>query len=421
MVATELDELPFIPLQRAPRCPLMPPAEFARWRENGGLVLASWRGQPTWVVSRYDDIRAALVDPRLSADTIPDVLRTSSEDGNFPVIFPRIDDPEHNRLRRMMTRDFTFRRAEEMRPRIQGIVDGFLDDMIAGGTPADLVRSFALPVPSLVISLLLGVPYEDHEFFQRNSVIGLDSRSTDEQRNTAIGAIFGYVFDLVRRKQEQPGDDLLSRLVIDHVATGAISLETAAMNGVIMLQAGHETTASMIPLGTLALLQHPEQLARLRDTEDPAVVANVVEELMRYLSIVHSLVERVALEDFELAGQPIRAGDVVLMNRSSCLVTACSCRRATGIRRSRPAPRSSTSTGIPVGTWVLATACTSASDRISHGSSFRWRSRHWFAGCPDCDWQCTRTNWCSGTSRRSTASSSYPCRGDRTVSGASLT
>lgn len=314
MVATELDELPFIPLQRAPRCPLMPPAEFARWRENGGLVLASWRGQPTWVVSRYDDIRAALVDPRLSADTIPDVLRTSSEDGNFPVIFPRIDDPEHNRLRRMMTRDFTFRRAEEMRPRIQGIVDGFLDDMIAGGTPADLVRSFALPVPSLVISLLLGVPYEDHEFFQRNSVIGLDSRSTDEQRNTAIGAIFGYVFDLVRRKQEQPGDDLLSRLVIDHVATGAISLETAAMNGVIMLQAGHETTASMIPLGTLALLQHPEQLARLRDTEDPAVVANVVEELMRYLSIVHSLVERVALEDFELAGQPIRAGDVVLMN-----------------------------------------------------------------------------------------------------------
>ncbi len=87
-------------------------------------------------------------------------------DDNVPVIFARIDDPEHNRLRRMMTRDFTFRRAQEMRPQIQELVDGFLDTMIDNGPPADLVRDFALPVPSLVISLLLGVPYEDHEFFQ---------------------------------------------------------------------------------------------------------------------------------------------------------------------------------------------------------------------------------------------------------------
>ena len=232
----------------------------------------------------------------------------------MPVIFPRIDDPEHNRLRRMMTRDFTVSRADAMRPQIQELVDGFLDQMVDSGPSADLVRGFALPVPSLVISLLLGVPYEDHEFFQHHSTIGLDSRSSDEQKLAAIGALFGYIYELVERKERQPGDDLISRLVTDHVATGDLSRETAAMNAVILLQAGHETTASMIALGMLALLQHPDELARLRQTDDPAVVANVVEELMRYLSIVHSQVDRVAVDDLVVGGQQIRAGDAVLMN-----------------------------------------------------------------------------------------------------------
>jgi cytochrome P450 len=309
----EVADLPVIPAPRKVGCPLEPPAEFADWRATAGLQLAQWRGNQTWVVSRYDDIKAALVDTRLSADTIPDTMKTSPSN-DMPVIFPRIDDPEHNRLRRMMTRDFTFRRAEAMRPQIQALVDGFIDEIVAKGPPADLVRDFALPVPSLVISLLLGVPYKDHEFFQKNSTAGLDSRSTDEERVVAIGAMLTYMFELVEKKEREPGDDLISRLVTDFVATGQLSRETAAMNGLILLQAGHETTASMIALGTLALLQHPDQMARLRETDDPAVVANVVEELMRYLSIVHSLVERRALDDLTLGGQLIRKGEVVLMN-----------------------------------------------------------------------------------------------------------
>jgi cytochrome P450 len=310
---SEVADLPVIPAPRKAGCPLEPPVEFAQWRDAQGLQLAQWRGNQTWVVSRYHDIKAALVDARLSADTIPDTMKTSPSD-DMPVIFPRIDDPEHNRLRRMMTRDFTFRRAEARRPEIQELVDGFIDQIVAKGPPSDLVRDFALPVPSLVISLLLGVPYEDHEFFQKNSTAGLDSRSTDEERVVAIGAMLTYMFDLVAKKEREPGDDLISRLVTDYVATGQLSRETAAMNGLILLQAGHETTASMIALGTLALLQHPEQMARLRETDDPAVAANVVEELMRYLSIVHSLVERRALEDLTLGGQLIRKGEVVLMN-----------------------------------------------------------------------------------------------------------
>ena len=210
-------ELPLIPVPRDARCPLAPPAEFGKWRDSDGLQLASWRGRPTWVVSRYEDIRAALIDPRLSAETIPESLMAKSPDDVTPVIFPRIDDPEHNRLRRMMTRDFTVRRAEAMRPQIQELVDGFLNEMVDNGPPAELVRDFALPVPSLVISLLLGVPYEDHEFFQHHSTVGLDSRSSDEQKLAAIGALFGYLYELVeqgtpaRRRSDQPPRHRLCR------------------------------------------------------------------------------------------------------------------------------------------------------------------------------------------------------------------
>jgi cytochrome P450 len=266
------------------------------------------------VISRYEDIRAALTDPRLSADTLPDNLRARAADDTVPVIFARIDDPEHNRLRRMMTRDFTFRRAESMRPEIQKVVDSLLDEMIEAGPPADLVRDYALPVPSLVISLLLGVPYEDHDFFQYHSTKGLDSRSTDEEKAAAIGALFDFMWKLAALKEREPGDDLMSRLMTDYVAKGELSRETAVMNGVILLQAGHETTAGMISLGVVTLLQHPEQLERLRRSDEPALVANVVEELMRYLSTVHSQVDRVAVEDLTVNGQLIRSGEHVLMN-----------------------------------------------------------------------------------------------------------
>lgn len=305
-------ELPIIPAPRADGCPLAPAPAFARWREAEGLQAAVWKGKPVWMISRYEDIRAALVDERLSANT--GLYGVPTESGEIALIFPRLDDPEHQRLRRMLTRDFTFRRAEAMRPQIQEVVDGFLDEMIAAGPPADLVSAFALPVPSMVICLLLGVPYEDHEFFQTQSAAGLDANSSEEDRLQAQLALFTYMFDLVARKEREPGDDLMSRLINDHVATGELNRETAAMNGQMLLAAGHETTAGMIALGALALIQHPDAAARLRETDDPAVVAGIVEELMRYLSIVHSLVDRVALEDVVIGGQLVRAGDAVLMN-----------------------------------------------------------------------------------------------------------
>ncbi len=118
------NDLPLVPLKRDARCPLHPPPAFARWRESEGLQRASWRGKPVRVISRYQDIRAAMTDPRVSAD-----IHTFNEQpvgDNMPLIFPRMDDPEHNRLRRMMTRDFTARRADAMRPFIQGTVEDSL-------------------------------------------------------------------------------------------------------------------------------------------------------------------------------------------------------------------------------------------------------------------------------------------------------
>ncbi len=307
-------DLPVIPVPRAAHCPLHPPAEFTRWRQEPGLRRAMYHGRPAWVVSRYQDIRAALLDPRLSADTIPASLKPASPDSTTPVMFARIDDPEHHRLRRMMTRDFTFRRCEAMRPKIQELVDQHLDEMIGKGPPADLVEDFALPVPSLMIAMLLGVPSEDLGLFQHHSTVGLQTSTTDEQRAESFGAMYAYIQELVHRREHDPGDDLISRLVTGYVMTGELTRETATMSGVVMMLAGHETSANMISLGTVALLQHPEVFKRLGRTDDQALVANIVEELMRYLSIVHSQVDRVATEDFTLGGQLVRAGDFVVMN-----------------------------------------------------------------------------------------------------------
>ena len=307
-------DLPALPVPRAAHCPLAPPAEFASWREEPGLRRAMFHGNPIWVVSRYQDIRAALVDTRLSAKTIPDTMMPVDSDNKVPVIFARIDDPEHHRLRRMLTGNFTFRRTEAMRPQIQEMVDHYLGEMITNGPLADLVRDFALPVPSLVIALLLGVPPEDLGLFQRQTTVGLDQKSSDEEKAQAMAAMFVYIQELVERKEREPGDDLISRLVTNYVMTGQLNRATAAMTSVIMMQAGHETTANMISLGTVALLEHPDVFERLGQTEDPAVIANIVEELMRYLTIVQSQVDRVATEDLMIGGQLIRAGEFVMMN-----------------------------------------------------------------------------------------------------------
>jgi len=213
----------------------------------------------------------------------------------------------------MVTGPFAIKRIETMRPRVQQIVDDLIDTMLAGPKPVDLVEAFALPVPSLVICELLGVPYADHDFFQQNSKVMINRTATMAQRDAARGRLMAYLDRLVGEKIANPGDDLLSQLAVERVATGQLTRDGAAQMGVLLLIAGHETTANMIALGTLALLQNPAQLEILRGSDDPKLVAGAVEELLRYLHITHNGRRRIALADIEIAGVTIRAGDGVIL------------------------------------------------------------------------------------------------------------
>ncbi|MEV6595004.1 cytochrome P450 [Streptomyces acidicola] len=306
--------LPPYPGERSGRCPFDPPAEYADWRVGEGLRRALWRGRPMWIATRFDDIRAALSDPKLSADDrTPGFPVPNTSGPDVDQAFIRMDDPEHIRLRRMLTGEFTVKQMERLRPLIQEQVDHFLDQMISQGQPADLVSAYAFPIPSMVISLMLGVPYEDHSFFQEHSATIVTADATEEEQRAASAALAGYLYELVARKEREPADDLISRQ-LQRVAAGEIGRETVVVNGITLLVAGHETTANMIALGTLALLENPEQLDRLRSTDDSAVIANAVEELLRYLTIVQDGVVRVATEDVTIGGQLVRAGEPVLVS-----------------------------------------------------------------------------------------------------------
>jgi cytochrome P450 len=213
----------------------------------------------------------------------------------------------------MVTGTFTIRRVDALRPSIQRIVDEHIDALLAGPRPVDLVEAFALPVPSLVICHLLGVPYADHDFFQRRARVLVSRNETVERTLAARDELIEYLDGVLADKLAEPGDDLLSKLAGERVATGELSRRDAALMAVLLLIAGHETTANMIALGTLALLEHPDQLAALRDTDDPALIAGAVEELLRYLTITHSGRRRVALQEIVIDGQTIRAGDGLVL------------------------------------------------------------------------------------------------------------
>ncbi|HEX6360807.1 cytochrome P450 [Actinophytocola sp.] len=305
------------PGARADTCPFDPPPAIRSLQEQAPLVRVQLRnGVPAWLVTRYAEQKALLSDPRVSSDVTragyPIEISPSAGGGDAPVSFILMDDPEHARLRRMVTAPFMIKRIEAMRPGVQKIVDELIDDMLAGPKPVDLVAAFALPVPSLVICQLLGVPYADHDFFQENSKTLINRDATGEERMAAGGRLLGYLDALLGEKIANPGDDLLSGLV-ERIGKGELTRPEAAQMGVLMLLAGHETTANMIALGTLALLEHPDQLALLRDSDDPELVASAVEELLRYLNITHNGRRRVATADIEIAGQVIRAGEGVIM------------------------------------------------------------------------------------------------------------
>ncbi|WP_280430825.1 cytochrome P450 [Nocardia brasiliensis] len=273
---------------------------------------------PVWLVTRYHDARQVLNDAAMYSNSFDRMAEHLAEllgaqaAARMADVAPGplvvADPPEHTRLRRVLTPEFTVTRMRRLQPRIAQIVAEHLDAMAAHDGPVDLVQSFALPVPSLVICELLGVPYADRAEFQQWGAAQLDRSLSHLERAAAGAESRWYMAELVRRQRADPGEDLLGMLVRKHGA--ALSDADLIGIGVLLLLAGHETTASMLALSTLLLLEHPDQWTLLRN--DPASTDRAVEELLRYLSIVHHPGMRTALRDTVIGDQPIAAGDMVL-------------------------------------------------------------------------------------------------------------
>jgi cytochrome P450 len=223
------------------------------------------------------------------------------------------DAEEHTRFRRMLSRPFTFKRVEALRPAVQKITDEHIDAILAGPKPADLVTALALPIPSLVISKMLGVPYEDAEFFQEQANRGMSRYATAEESAAGATALARYLANLLRTRMTDPAEDLVSDLA-ERINTGELSVREAAQLATGVLIAGHETTAGQLGISVLALLDHPDQMAFLRDADDPKVIAAAVEELMRFGSIIQTGQRRIAVEDIEIGGELIRAGDGIILD-----------------------------------------------------------------------------------------------------------
>jgi cytochrome P450 len=218
-----------------------------------------------------------------------------------------MDPPQHTFYRRLLTRHFTVRRVEQLRPAIETIVHSSLDGLLAGPRPADLVGQLALPIASRTMCQVLGVPYEDHQWYEERSEVRslLDADPAEAERATQD--LLDYVDGLIERKRRSPADDLTSRLVAELLEPQVLTRAELTAIIRLLLTAGHETTGTMIGTGMLVLLQHPDQLDVLR--RDPELIGPTVEELLRYLSILHSSIVRVAKVDVDLGGRHIRAGE----------------------------------------------------------------------------------------------------------------
>ena len=303
----------FMPLTRTG---LDPVPELGRRREEEPVSRLDLFGNTVWLVTRHADVRAVLSDTDSFSNDFANLLGDDEDATASDLADPGglgfRDPPEHTRLRRVLAPAFNARRLRELEPRVRQVVDERLDALAAAGSPADLVREFATPVPAMVVGELLGVPREEQEEFGTLSAGRFDLLQSLLAPLDSAAASIEYLLGLVARERRRPGDGLLGTLVREYGAE--IDDRTLAGLADGLLVGGHETTASMLALGTLVLLQDPARAAAVRDeTLDPHPV---VEELLRYLTVVQVAFPRIARRDTSIAGQPVDEGDLVLCSLS---------------------------------------------------------------------------------------------------------
>ncbi|MEU4703526.1 MULTISPECIES: cytochrome P450 [Nonomuraea] len=290
-----------------------PVAELARIRtEQPVFPMQIPGGQTVWLATRYEDVRAVLGDTGRFSNDFGNVIGMGATQDDPGGLGFR-DPPEHTRLRRYLTPEFTMRRLRRLEPRIEAIVEEHLDAMERKGSPVDLVEMFALPIPSLVVCELLGVPYDERSDFLRLSTDRFDFSAGPEASLDAVNESMAFLTELAVRERKNPGEGLLGQLVRDH--GDEISDKELAGFADGLLTGGHDTSTSMLALGTLWLLENPDELAKVREGGEH--VSKVVEELLRYMTVVQVAFPRFAREDLELGGQRIAKGEMVL-----CSLTA---------------------------------------------------------------------------------------------------
>lgn len=281
---------------------------YAELREAAPVHRIARAGSTVWLLSRYVDVRAALADSRMSKDqryTLP-VEQRASAPGPAVEMMVLMDPPDHTRLRRLVSRVFTTRRMEALRPRVEQLSRDLADSLPAAGR-VDILHEYAFLLPVFVICELLGVPPEDRDDFAAWSGVVVDD-STPEAAMEAMGKLHAYLSGLIEAKRAQPDDALISALINDADDDKLSHSELVSMS-VMLLIAGHETTVNLIGNGLLALLTHPEQLTSLRENPDRMPAA--VEEFLRWDSPVHSLSTFYTTEDVEYSGVTIPGGSVV--------------------------------------------------------------------------------------------------------------
>jgi cytochrome P450 len=306
-----------------------PQRVFARLRESRPVTPVDLPGGRAWLVTRYEDVRAALADPRLAKDPrkqypgwTPDLMGAM-----FSLHMLNLDPPDHTRLRRLVQKAFTPGRVAALRPRVQEIATELLDSMESlaaadgsGAVELDLLDSYAFPLPITVICELLGVPAKDRQLFREWTAVIISSERTAEDlsRETfhrAGQAMFGYFAQLIAAKRESPADDLLSALILARDEGDALTEHELYAMLFLLLVAGFETTVNLIASGALALLTFPQEMAMLR--ADPSLLPAAVEELLRYVNPLNHATERFTIEDLPIGDTVIPAGEWVTLVTSS--------------------------------------------------------------------------------------------------------
>lgn len=293
---------------------------YARLRNEEPVTRVTMpHGGDAWLVTRYADVRAALSDPRLSraAAVGKDVPRSSPLIQQADSLLS-MDPPEHTRLRRLAAKAFTARQVAAVRPRVQAVIDSLVDALEESGPPADLATGLAWPMGITVICETFGIPEEDRGRFRDWTDAMMALTVADPATiQAARDSLDGYLRELIARRIAEPGDDLLSRLVTSRESGDRLTESELGVFAVDLLTAGHETTANQTGNFLYTLLSRPPLWESL--VKDPDLVPPAVEELLRYTPLATSVApfSRIAVEDFELAGQLVRAGDAVVAQTDS--------------------------------------------------------------------------------------------------------